>query len=129
VTFFPQFVMGTHGSPRRWATYPPEFQIYHDISTIGAYIMAISLITIGLNWLAALKWGRKAPANPWGANTLEWHTSSPPPHDNFATPPIADDPYNLNDWEYVSPEEGWVRRRHPSVESEAPPDRTRPVTH
>ena len=55
ITFFPQFIMGAHGSPRRWATYPAEFQIYHDISTCGSYIMAISLITVLFNWLAAVQ--------------------------------------------------------------------------
>jgi cytochrome c oxidase subunit I len=130
VTFFPQFVMGTHGSPRRWATYPAEFQPYHDISTIGAYIMAISLFTVALNWLAALLWGKKAPANPWGGNSLEWHTPSPPPHDNFPTPPVADDPYNLNNWVYDPSIEGWVpRKTQPAASDGAPPDRTRPVTH
>ena len=122
--------MGAHGSPRRWATYPAEFQPYHVISTIGAYIMAISLITVLVNWLAALKWGRKAPANPWGANTLEWHCPSPPPHDNFATPPVVDDPYNLNNWEYDASIDGWVpRKAKPLAADGAAVDRTRPVTH
>jgi cytochrome c oxidase subunit 1 len=130
VTFFPQFVMGAHGSPRRWATYPAEFQPYHVTSTIGAYIMAISLITVLVNWLAALKWGKKAPANPWGANTLEWHCPSPPPHDNFATPPVADDPYNMNNWEYDPSIEGWVPRKTQPAAADGPAaDRTRPVTH
>jgi cytochrome c oxidase subunit I len=130
VTFFPQFVMGTHGSPRRWATYPAEFQPYHIMSTIGAYIMAISLITVALNWLTALLWGKKAPANPWGGNSLEWHTPSPPPHDNFPTPPVADDPYNLNNWVYDPSIEGWVpRTSQPAAAEGAPADRTRPVTH
>jgi cytochrome c oxidase subunit 1 len=130
VTFFPQFVMGTHGSPRRWATYPAEFQPYHVMSTIGAYIMAISLITVALNWLTALLWGKKAPANPWGGNSLEWHTPSPPPHDNFPTPPVADDPYNLNNWVYDPSIEGWVpRTSQPAAAEGAPADRTRPVTH
>jgi cytochrome c oxidase subunit 1 len=128
VTFFPQFVMGAHGSPRRWATYPVEFQIYHQISTVGAYIMAISLFTILFNWIAALMWGRKAPANPWGANTLEWHCASPPPHDNFATPPAVDDPYNMSNWEYAGPDEGWIKRTSAPAGA-APADRTRPVTH
>jgi cytochrome c oxidase subunit 1 len=113
VTFFPQFVMGAHGSPRRWATYPQEFQIYHDISTIGSYIMAISLITVLINWVAGLLWGKPAPANPWGANSLEWHSPSPPPHDNFATPPVADDPYNLGAWEYDASTGDWVKRKNP----------------
>ena len=125
LTFFPQFIMGTHGMPRRWATYPAEFQTYHIASTIGAYIMAISLITVALNWLTGLLWGRKAPANPWGGNSLEWHTPSPPPHDNFLVPPVADDPYNLAAWEYDASIDGWVRARP----APAAADRTRPVAH
>jgi cytochrome c oxidase subunit 1 len=99
LTFFPQFVMGAHGSPRRWATYPPEFQIYHIMSTMGAYTMATGFFTVLFNWIHALKYGRKAAANQWGANTLEWHCPSPPPHDNFPTPPVADDPYEMDNWE------------------------------
>ena len=113
LTFFPQFVMGSHGSPRRWATYPIEFQLCHRLSTVGAYMMAAGLITVGLSWLHGARKGRKAPANPWGANTLEWHTPSPPPHDNFPIAPIADDPYNLGAWEYKNPQEGWVKRPGP----------------
>jgi cytochrome c oxidase subunit 1 len=129
-TFFPQFVMGAHGSPRRWATYPVEFQPYHVMSTIGSYIMAISLITVALNWLAGLLWGKKAAANPWGGNSLEWHCPSPPPHDNFATPPVVDDPYNLAAWEYDPSIEGWVPRKTQAVAAAGPAaDRTRPVTH
>jgi cytochrome c oxidase subunit 1 len=130
ITFFPQFVMGAHGSPRRWATYPAQFQPYHVMSTIGSYIMAISLITVALNWLAGLLWGKKAPANPWGGNSLEWHCPSPPPHDNFATPPVVDDPYNLAAWEYDPSIEGWVPRKPQPVAATGPAaDRTRPVTH
>jgi cytochrome c oxidase subunit I len=108
ITFFPQFVMGSHGSPRRWATYPVEFQPYHIASTIGAYIMAAGLITVALNWLHGLKFGKPAPANPWGGNSLEWHSPSPPPHDNFTVTPVADDPYQLNNWDYDPATGGWV---------------------
>jgi cytochrome c oxidase subunit 1 len=107
VTFFPQFIMGTHGMPRRYASYPggppgpfgvPMFVSGHRISTIGAYTMALGLVTIGLNWAHSLLWGKKAPSNPWGSNTLEWRTPSPPPHDNFSVAPVADDPYDLHGW-------------------------------
>jgi len=52
--------------------------------------------------------GKKAPANPWGSNTLEWQSASPPPHDNFPTTPVVTDPYDLDRWRYVSDDEGWV---------------------
>ncbi|HEY2588566.1 MAG TPA: cbb3-type cytochrome c oxidase subunit I, partial [Tepidisphaeraceae bacterium] len=98
LAFFPQFIAGTQGMPRRYAYYLPQFVSYHRASTIGAYTMATGLILVALNWIHSLRRGAKAPDNPWGANTLEWRTSSPPPHDNFKTPPVADDPYNLGGW-------------------------------
>jgi cytochrome c oxidase subunit I len=111
LTFFPQFIMGSHGSPRRWATYPIEFQPFHRMSTVGAYLMATGFFTVGFNWLYAALWGQKAAANPWGGNTLEWQTPSPPPHDNFPDdPPVADDPYNLAVWEYNPAEKGWFKK-------------------
>jgi cytochrome c oxidase subunit 1 len=107
LTFFVQFIAGSRGMPRRYATYLPEFQVYHVISTIGAYVLASGLFIVLFTWIHSLLRGRPAPANPWGANTLEWHTSSPPPHDNFAVEPVAGDPYDLSAWHYVSPERGW----------------------
>jgi cytochrome c oxidase subunit I len=98
LAFFPQFIAGTQGMPRRYAYYLPQFVSYHRASTIGAYTMATGLILVALNWIHSLRRGRKAPDNPWGANTLEWRTSSPPPHDNFKVQPVADDPYNLGGW-------------------------------
>jgi cytochrome c oxidase subunit I len=108
LTFMPQFVAGTQGMPRRYATYVPQYQIYHQISTIGAYVMALGLVAVGLNWLHALWRGKKAPANPWGGNTLEWRTPSPPAHDNFTHPPTARDPYDVNAWRYEHAISGWV---------------------
>lgn len=98
LTFFPQFLAGAHGMPRRYATYPEEYWIYHFLSTMGAYTMTLGLLMVGWNLLHALLRGEKAPANPWGANTLEWYTTSPPPHDNFAVTPKAGDPYDLSGW-------------------------------
>jgi cytochrome c oxidase subunit 1 len=108
LTFFVQFIAGSRGMPRRYATYPAQFQVFHVISTIGAYILACGLFIVLFNWIHSLRRGRPAPANPWGGNTLEWHTSSPPPHDNFPIEPVAGDPYDLSAWHYVSPERGWV---------------------
>jgi cytochrome c oxidase subunit 1 len=108
LTFFPQFIAGTKGAPRRYASYPVQFVSYHRASTLGAYTMGFGLVLVGLNWTHGLRRGRKAPANPWGSNTLEWRSPSPPPWDNFVVQPVADDPYDLSGWRYVSPEEGWV---------------------
>lgn len=100
VTFFIQFVAGSLGMPRRYATYPEKFTIFHQISTVGAYIMATALIIAAINLLGSLLRGKRAPANPWGANSLEWYTPSPPPHDNFpGKTPEAGDPYDFSGWE------------------------------
>jgi cytochrome c oxidase subunit 1 len=56
----------------------------------------------------ALFRGRPAPANPWGAATLEWRCSSPPPHDNFKSPPAAGDPYDYSGWKYSPERRGYV---------------------
>jgi cytochrome c oxidase subunit 1 len=108
LTFFIQFVAGSQGMPRRYATYPVQFVSHHFWSTIGAYLMGFSLLLVLIDWVSALWNGKKAPANPWGANTLEWHAASPPPHDNFAQTPPVTDPYDVARWRFVSDEEGWV---------------------
>jgi cytochrome c oxidase subunit 1 len=99
LTFLIQFVAGAQGMPRRYASYPEGFQIYHVISTVGAFVVSIGLFIVLFNWIHALLKGKKAPANPWGANTLEWHTPSPPPHDNFSVQPQVGDPYDMHEWE------------------------------
>ena len=88
-TFFPQFVRGYLGMPRRYHVYPPEFQIYHVMSSAGAVILAVAygLPAIYLGW--SLYRGRRAGDNPWGATGLEWQTSSPPPRDNFTSVPVV----------------------------------------
>ena len=108
LTFFPQYIMGSRGMPRRYASYPEEFQIFHVLSTIGAYIMATGFFTVLFNWLGSLLHGKPAADNPWGANTLEWRSASPPPHDNFKVTPEAEDPYQFEDWVYEPMVDGWV---------------------
>jgi cytochrome c oxidase subunit 1 len=108
VTFFPQFIMGALGMPRRYATYPPEFHVYHVVSTMGAYLMAIGLFTMAFNLLHGMIKGKKAPANPWGGSTLEWHCPSPPPHDNFPVEPVAGDPYDMTSWIWDDASEQFV---------------------
>jgi len=88
-TFLPMFVMGYLGMPRRYHEYPPEFQVWHVLASSGAVILAFAYLQ-PMGYLAwSLVWGRKAPANPWGATGLEWQTSSPPPKENFRTPPVV----------------------------------------
>ena len=109
LAFFIQFVMGAQGMPRRYATYPEQFGFYHQISTFGAYLMGVGMLIVLFNMLHSIWFGKKAPANPWGSNSLEWQTTSPPPHDNFPEPMVGEDPYDYHKWKYVSPEEGYVR--------------------
>ena len=89
VTFFPQFILGSRGMPRRYYNYLPEFQPLHVLSTIGAYTLGIGFILTAVYLYKSLKSGRKAPSNPWGGSTLEWQCSSPPPYYNFHKAPVV----------------------------------------
>jgi cytochrome c oxidase subunit I len=90
LTFFPQFVLGYLGMPRRYWSYPPEFQVLNVLSSAGATILAIGYLLPFLYLTWSLKYGRLAGANPWRAAGLEWSIQSPPPTENFARPPIVD---------------------------------------
>ena len=96
LTFFPQFILGTKGMPRRYYDYVPEFTFWHQVSTVGAFLLGGGLLIAAGVLVHSLFRGAKAPANPWGAATLEWQCSSPPPHNNFDDPPAVGDPYALN---------------------------------
>ena len=85
LTFIPQFMMGSHGMPRRYFNYPPEFETLHQLSTLGSYLMAVGFVITAVYLLHSLFAGRRAPGNPWGGATLEWRCSSPPPPHNFDT--------------------------------------------
>jgi cytochrome c oxidase subunit I len=95
ITFFPQFLLGYLGMPRRYHAYPPELQVLNVLSSAGASILAIGYLFP----LAYLVWsffaGARAPANPWNAKGLEWTTASPPPTHNFGDEPIViEEPYD-----------------------------------
>jgi len=107
-TFLPQFVMGSLGMPRRYATYLPEFQPYHVMSSIGAYIQFIGFALTAGYLIHSLFKGKKAPMNPWGSATLEWTCTSPPPHDNFKKTPTVGDPYDHSDIVWDSELQGYV---------------------
>jgi cytochrome c oxidase subunit 1 len=89
LTFFPQFILGYLGMPRRYHAYPPEFQVLNVMSTAGASILGVGYLLplIYLTW--SMRYGPKASANPWNAKGLEWQTSSPPPTENFERTPIV----------------------------------------
>jgi cytochrome c oxidase subunit 1 len=94
------------GMPRRYYDYLPEFQIYHVISTVGSWILALGLIILVINLFISLRRGARAPANPWGGKTLEWKVPSPPPLENFdEVPVITTGPYDYSEYERQPAEE------------------------
>jgi cytochrome c oxidase subunit 1 len=104
VTFFPQFILGYLGMPRRYATYPPEFQLLNVLSSAGSTILAAGYLFPMVYLVHSLWFGRRAPGNPWNAKGLEWETASPPPPHNFAgVPRVPEVPY---DYPIQAPETG-----------------------
>jgi cytochrome c oxidase subunit 1 len=89
LTFFPQFILGYLGMPRRYHLYPPEFQVLNVLSTAGASVLAVGYMMPMIYFLWSLRYGKIASANPWGATGLEWKTSSPPPVHNFDEVPVV----------------------------------------
>ncbi len=95
LTFFPQYILGYLGMPRRVHEYAPEFQIYNVLSTAGASILGVGYLLPLIYLLWSIFYGKRATANPWNATGLEWQTSSPPPKNNFhETPVVTEEPYN-----------------------------------
>jgi len=104
LTFFPQFILGYLGMPRRYWQYPPEFQVLNVMSTAGSTILAVGYVLPMIYFLWSMRYGKIADANPWGAAGLEWKTSSPPPTSNFEeTPEVTWEAYNYD--EIPAPEE------------------------
>ncbi|HXB20298.1 MAG TPA: cytochrome c oxidase subunit I [Candidatus Solibacter sp.] len=102
LTFFPQFILGYMGMPRRYAAYPPEFQVLNVLSTAGASILAVGFILPLIYFLWSMRYGAIAGPNPWNATGLEWQTSSPPPTHNFdQTPVVTQEPYHYGEEEEV----------------------------
>jgi cytochrome c oxidase subunit 1 len=94
VTFFPQFVVGYLGMPRRYHAYPDEMQVLNVMSSAGATVLALGYVLPVIYFLYSLKYGQVAGPNPWGASGLEWQTQSPPPPENFAdVPEVTHEPY------------------------------------
>jgi len=102
LTFFPQFFLGYMGMPRRYHVYPPEFQVLNVLSSAGASILGVGYMIAFCYLVWSLKFGEKAPPNPWGATTLEWQTTSPPITENFeVTPVITQEAYTYTSEEVV----------------------------
>ncbi len=93
-TYMPLFFAGMEGMPRRYADYLPMYTIYHQLSTIGAAVMVLSIVVMIGNLLKAVFKGPPAPVNPWGGATLEWQVPTPPPTLNFVgEPDLSRGPY------------------------------------
>jgi len=95
LTFFPQFLLGYMGMPRRYHAYPAEFQVLNILSTAGASVLALGFVLPTIYFIWSLKSGQLAGNNPWNARGLEWETTSPPPTQNFEfTPSVSREPYD-----------------------------------
>ena len=106
VTFGTQFFLGHQGMPRRYYAYLPEYEYLHQISTVGSWVLAAGLFLVLFTLLAGLKFGKHAPANPWGGVSLEWHTATPPIEHNFHhIPHVESGPYDF-------PEIDWDSAKH-----------------
>jgi cytochrome c oxidase subunit 1 len=104
LTFFPQFILGYLGMPRRYWEYPAEFQVWNVLSTAGASILAVGYLLPMIYMIWSLRYGKVAGDNPWGAAGLEWKTQSPPITSNFEdTPEVTWEAYNYD--EIPAPEE------------------------
>jgi cytochrome c oxidase subunit I len=110
LTFFPQFILGYLGMPRRYHVYPAEFQVLNVMSSAGASILAVGYAFPLTYLLWSLRWGKIAPPNPWQATGLEWLTQSPPPTHNFEVTPIVR-------------EEAYAYEQHDMTHAHGMPDR------
>jgi cytochrome c oxidase subunit 1 len=95
LTFFPQFILGYLGMPRRYHVYPEEWQVLHVLSSAGASILGVGYLIPVIYMAWSVRFGAAAGPNPWGATGLEWQTASPPPTFNFEeTPVVTAEPYH-----------------------------------
>jgi cytochrome c oxidase subunit I len=92
LTFFPQFLLGYLGMPRRYHVYPEEFQVLNVMSSAGASILGVGYVVPLIYLIWAMRYASRAGPNPWGATGLEWQTSSPPPPHNFDETPVVTQP-------------------------------------
>ncbi|MDQ3034750.1 MAG: cytochrome c oxidase subunit I [Myxococcota bacterium] len=97
VTFFTQFLLGSHGMPRRYYDYLDQYQPLHAFSSVGSYILGVGFVIMLVMFVLSLMRGAKSPPNPWGSAGFEWQTSSPPIMHNFhETPVITRGPYDYH---------------------------------
>jgi cytochrome c oxidase subunit 1 len=108
LTFFPQFVLGYMGMPRRYWQYPQEFQVLNILSTAGATILAVGYLMPMIYFIWSMRYGKIADGNPWHAAGLEWMTPSPPPTFNFDETPVVD--FEAYDYENIPGPEVRIER-------------------
>jgi cytochrome c oxidase subunit 1/cytochrome c oxidase subunit I+III len=91
LAFFPMHILGLEGMPRRVYTYQPNlgWEVNNLISTIGVFVLALGILVTFVNWFWSKRFGEAAGNDPWGGETLEWATTSPPPEYNFETIPTV----------------------------------------
>ncbi len=89
LTFFPQFLLGYMGMPRRYYAYPDEFQVLNVMSSAGASILAVGYLLPMVYFIWSMRYGPIASSNPWPSTGLEWRTTSPPPPENFEETPVV----------------------------------------
>jgi cytochrome c oxidase subunit 1 len=95
-TFMPQFLLGNAGMPRRYYSYPEQYQWLNVLSTAGATILSAGMLLTLVYLGVALARGARAPVNPWSGRSYEWEAPSPPPPHNFPAPPrIERGPYEF----------------------------------
>ena len=122
LTFFPQFVLGYMGMPRRYHAYPEEFQPLNILSSAGASILGVGYLLPVCYLLWSLKWGRVSGTNPWGATGLEWEIPSPPPTENFTeVPHVTWEPYDFSRRPFMVDVPSADAREHGSHHAIAPP--------
>ncbi|MBW8746501.1 cbb3-type cytochrome c oxidase subunit I [Terriglobus sp. 2YAB30_2] len=100
LTFFPQFILGYLGMPRRYHAYPADYQVLNVLSTAGATVLGVGYLLPILYLAWSLKYGEIAGPNPWQATGLEWQLQSPPLTENFTEIPYVD--YEAYDFEWLA---------------------------
>ena len=106
MTFFPQFLLGNAGMPRRYYDYDPKFQTLHVVSTVGSWLLGGGMLMTFVYLFVALFKGERAPANPWDSRSYEWYTASPPPTHSFTDAQLSAEPmFRLGPYDYSEPAE------------------------